>query len=138
MGQFWANLLANLGPILGQFYNFGPIWGSFEAPYASEGADELCIHIWKTLFLLLLLQWYFWWRFKPTSNSGLQYCAGWVGRGIRHPPSLSIHTHTSHNPNHSILNAYFHTFQLKHYQLTDKPMDWQTDKASYRVASPRL
>ena len=28
------------------------------------------------------------------------------------PPSLSIYTHTSHNPNYITLSAYFDTFQV--------------------------
>ena len=114
LGQFFGQL----GPILGQFYNFGPIWGSFEAPYASEGADELCIHIWKTLFLLLLLQWYLY----QQVTRGLQYCAGWVGRGIQHPPlTLYPHTHiTQSQPQHpKCIFSHFSTWAL--------PTDWQTN-----------
>ena len=39
-------------------------------------------------------------------------------------------------------NACFHTFQLDHHgptnRPTNQPTDGRTDKASYRVASPRL
>ena len=35
-------------------------------------------------------------------------------------------------------NARFHTFQLDHHGPTDRRTDGPTDKASYRVACPRL
>ena len=35
-------------------------------------------------------------------------------------------------------NARFHTFKLDHHGPTNQPTDGRTDKASYRVASPRL
>ena len=35
-------------------------------------------------------------------------------------------------------NARFHTFQLDHHGPTNRPTNGRTDRASYRVAYPRL
>ena len=56
----------------------------------------------------------FWicWRLLPTTQ-GFNIIADGSAGAYSIPPSLFIYTHTSYNPNHSILIVYLHTFQLK-------------------------
>ena len=81
---------------------------------------------------------------KKTSDAGLQYCCGLVGRGSQTP----IHTQCPTQHRHiQTQNTSFPTFRL---MLTNGPtdqwtdrwtdgwMDGWTDIASYRVACPRL
>ena len=65
---------------------------------------------------------------KKTSNAGLQYRRGRVGRGIQPPSRPLPHPHYQHSSN--TLNFLFFTQLL--------PTVRRTDKASYRVTSPRL
>ena len=70
-------------------------------------------------------------------TGGSQYRCGRVGRGIqpRSTPQPPPHTQTYTK---SSQNARFSTFRLGHYGRTNGLMDRRMDKASYRVASPRL
>ena len=70
-----------------------------------------------------------------TSDAGSQYRCGRMGRGIQ-PPSTPQPRSNTQTYTKSIENA---RFQLDHHDgPTDQPTNRRTDKASYRVASPRL
>ena len=70
-----------------------------------------------------------------TSNARLEYQRGRVGRGFQPPSSPQP------NPNLHTNKHLLASFRLDHHGPTDWRMDRRdgtTDKATFRVASPRL